>query len=57
MFHKLLPISNDLTKAYRGTRDVLAVARMLGHSRTETTQRYVQLDDGALIAAMNASAA
>lgn len=45
------------TKAYRGTRDVLAVARMLGHSRTETTQRYVQLDDDALLDAMNAAAA
>lgn len=45
------------TKAYRGTRDVLAVARMLGHSRTETTQRYVALDDEALLDAMNAAAA
>lgn len=45
------------TKAYRGTRDIYAVARMLGHSRTETTQRYVQLDDDALLAALTASAA
>lgn len=44
------------TRAYRGTRDVLAVARMLGHARTETTQRYVQMDDEGLRAAMDAAA-
>lgn len=45
------------TRAYLGTRDVLAVSRMLGHARTETTQGYVQIDDAALLAAMNAAAA
>jgi integrase len=45
------------TRAYQGTHDVLAVSRMLGHARTETTQRYVQMDDGALVDAMNAAAA
>jgi integrase/recombinase XerC len=44
------------TRAYRGTRDVLAVSKMLGHARTETTQRYVQMDDEGLLAAMNAAA-
>ena len=45
------------TRAYLGTRDVLAVSRMLGHSRTETTLGYVQMDDAALVAAMTAAAA
>lgn len=36
------------TKAYAGTRDVLAVGRVLGHARPETTQRYVQLPTDAL---------
>jgi integrase/recombinase XerC len=43
------------TRAYRGTRDVLAVSKMLGHARTETTQRYVQMDDDALLAALTAA--
>lgn len=44
------------TVAYRGTRDIFAVSRMLGHSRTETTQRYVLMDDAPLVAAMQAAA-
>ena len=44
------------TRAYRGTRDVLAVSKMLGHARTETTQRYVQMDDEGLLAALHAAA-
>lgn len=44
------------TRAYRGTRDVLAVSKMLGHARTETTQRYVQMDDEGVRAALDAAA-
>jgi integrase len=36
------------TKAYAGTRDLLAVGAILGHSRPETTQRYVRMPDDAL---------
>ncbi len=42
--------------AYAGTRDLLAVAALLGHSRPETTQRYVQLPDDAVRAAARAAA-
>lgn len=45
------------TMAYRGTRDLLAVQQVLGHSRPETTQRYVLLPDDALRAAVAAAAA
>lgn len=31
------------TVVYAGTRDILLVGKLLGHARTETTQRYVQL--------------
>lgn len=43
------------TRAYAGTRDLLAVQQLLGHSRPETTQRYVQLPDDALNAAVAAA--
>lgn len=45
------------TAAYAGTRDLLAVGALLGHSRPETTQRYVQLPQDALRAAVRAAAA
>lgn len=31
------------TKAYRGSRDLLAVQALLGHSKPETTKRYTEL--------------
>lgn len=45
------------TQAYAGTRDLLAVGQLLGHSRPETTQRYVLMPDDALRRAMLAAAA
>jgi Site-specific recombinase XerD len=42
--------------AYAGTRDLLAVGAVLGHSRPETTQRYVLLPDDALRQAVTAAA-
>lgn len=44
------------TRAYAGTRDLLAVGRALGHSRPETTQRYVQLPHDALLDVVRAAA-
>lgn len=44
------------TTAYAGTRDLLAVQQFLGHSRPETTQRYVRLPDDAVRAAARAAA-
>lgn len=44
------------TQAYAGTRDLLAVGAVLGHSRPETTQRYVRMPDDALRAAAHAAA-
>lgn len=44
------------TRAYAGTRDLLAVGAVLGHSRPETTQRYVRLPDDAIRAAVRAAA-
>jgi integrase/recombinase XerC len=44
------------TRAYAGTRDLLAVGAVLGHSRPETTQRYVLMPDDALVAAVLAAA-
>lgn len=41
--------------AYAGTRDILAVGAVLGHSRPETTQRYVRMPDDALRAAVRAA--
>jgi len=43
------------TAAYAGTRDLLAVGALLGHSRPETTQRYVRLPDDALLAAVTSA--
>lgn len=44
------------TVAYAGTRDLLAVQEMLGHSKPETTRGYVQLPQDALRAAVAAAA-
>ena len=45
------------TTAYAGTRDLLAVQELLGHSRPETTRGYVRLPQDALRAAVAAAAA
>ena len=45
------------TVAYAGTRDLLAVQEMLGHSRPETTRGYIQMPQDALRAAVMAAAA
>lgn len=42
--------------AYAATRDLLAVGALLGHSRPETTQRYVAMPDDAIRAAARAAA-
>lgn len=44
------------TVAYAGTCDLLAVGQLLGHSKPETTQRYVRLPDDAMRAAVRAAA-
>lgn len=44
------------TRAYAGTRDLLAVSALLGHSRPETTQRYIRLPDDAIRQAVAAAA-
>jgi integrase/recombinase XerC len=44
------------TVAYGAERDLRAVQTLLGHSKPETTQVDVQVDDGALTAAMAAAA-
>lgn len=44
------------TRAYAGTRDLLAVGELLGHSRPETTRRYVELPADAVRAAALAAA-
>jgi integrase len=44
------------TQAYAGTHDLRAVQRLLGHSRPETTARYVLVDEDALTAAVRAVA-
>lgn len=44
------------TVAYAATRDLLAVGALLGHSRPETTQRYVKMPDDAIRAAARAAA-
>ncbi len=44
------------TEAYAGTRDLLAVGQLLGHSRPETTQRYVRLPTDALLAGVRSAA-
>lgn len=45
------------TRAYAGTRDLLAVQRLLGHASPATTQRYVRPPDEAMRRAMLAAAA
>nr|DAL28232.1 MAG TPA_asm: SITE SPECIFIC RECOMBINASE XERD [Caudoviricetes sp.] len=45
------------TRAYAGTRDLLAVGELLGHARPETTRRYVELPGDAVRAAARAAAA
>lgn len=45
------------TVSYAGTRDLLAVQTLLGHSRPETTQRYVLIPDDSLRAAARAAVA
>lgn len=44
------------TAGYAATRDLLAVGRVLGHARPETTQRYVLLPDDAVMAVINGAA-
>lgn len=44
------------TKMFAGTHDLLAVGAVLSHARPETTQRYVQLPDDSLCAAIAAAA-
>lgn len=44
------------TAAYAGTNDILAVGRLLGHSKPETTMRYIQLPMDALYAVARAAA-
>lgn len=44
------------TRAYAGTRDLLAVGELLGHARPETTRRYVELPGDAVRAAARAAA-
>lgn len=44
------------TVAYRGSRDLIAVQELLGHSKPETTRQYVQLPDDALRAAIRHAA-
>lgn len=43
------------TAAYAGTRDLLAVGAVLGHTRPETTQRYTRMPDDALRDAVRAA--
>ena len=45
------------TRGYAATRDLLAVGRVLGHSRPETTQRYVLLPEDALLDVVRGAAA
>lgn len=44
------------TKAYAGTRDLLAVSQLLGHASTDTTLIYVQMPDDHLRSAVLAAA-
>lgn len=44
------------TRAYAGTHDLRAVGELLGHSKMDTTVRYVLLPDDALVAAVAAAA-
>jgi len=40
------------TRAYRATRNIRAVQRMLGHSSLAITERYLECDDDEMRAAM-----
>ena len=44
------------TAGYHATRDILAVGKFLGHSKPETTMRYVQLPQDALRAVASGAA-
>lgn len=44
------------TAGYAATRDLLAVGEVLGHSRPETTKRYVLMPDDALLAVVRGAA-
>lgn len=44
------------TRSYQMHPDLLALGRVLGHSRPETTQRYVLVADDALLAVVRAAA-
>lgn len=44
------------TRSYARNRDLLALQRVLGHSRPETTMRYVQLSHEALVAVVRGAA-
>jgi len=41
---------------YAANADVFALGQVLGHSRPETTQRYVRLPSDALLAGVRAAA-
>lgn len=45
------------TRAYAGTRDLLAVSKLLGHASTDTTLVYVQMPDDHLRLAVAAASA
>lgn len=45
-----------VTVTYRGTRDIHVVQKLAGHSRSETTQRYIEMDDEAMRAAITYAA-
>lgn len=45
------------TVAYQATGDLLAVGAIMGHSKPETTKRYVQLPSDSLLAVMRGAAA
>ena len=45
------------SRAYRGTRNLRAVQKLLGHSSISTTERYCAVDDSEIRAAMEAAGA
>ena len=44
------------TRAYAGSRDLLAVQELLGHAHPDTTKRYVEIPDAAMRAALGFAA-